>query len=113
MDETMLYIDEKIRERIDKCDIYRALDQSGIGYPHLGEYCMLSIDLTQVENRDILTKRDIMMIFDVSDKKALAIMKLMKQMSMGVQLGKEYYVLKKDLIQFIEENRGNTVILKD
>lgn len=60
---------------------------------------------------DIYGKQDIMKIFKCESDKALRILKVMFQMDEAIKIGKEYYVDKKDLINFIERYKGKEVCI--
>ena len=58
---------------------------------------------------DIYNKEDIMKMFKCESDKALRILKLMFQMRDGYKIGREYYVTKKALEEFLESMKGKAV----
>lgn len=108
-----IVISKEHKRRLMELNTLAMMDQQGLGYPGINETAFLytDADAKLIGDKEYITKRDIMIIFDVADKKALAILKLMQQVGMAVQLGKEYYTSRKKLDQFIEEQMGNTIVL--
>ena len=102
-----------ILERAKQVDIFYWLDVNGIGVPKMNQYVYLSIDKSKIVEKEIYTRRDIMNILDCKPEKATKVLKLMKQMGLGFQLGREYYTTKPKLLQFFEEQMGNTIYLED
>lgn len=60
---------------------------------------------------DIYGKQDIMKIFKCESDKALKILKIMYQMKEGNKIGKEYYIDKDSLIQFLDKYKGEEILL--
>lgn len=108
-----IQITKKIKQRLQNLDTYVMLDQVGLGYPKLNETVFLfnENDTISSYSKDYICKRDLMVLFDIGSAKALSLLKLMQQIDMAFQLGKEYYTTKKKLEQFIDEQMGNTIIL--
>ena len=65
----------------------------------------------KIDKIELLGKRDIMELFKCESDKALRILKVMYQMNMANKIGKEYYVEKAKLVQFLEEFRGQDVLI--
>lgn len=60
---------------------------------------------------DIYGKNDIMKMFKCESDKALKILRIMYQMKMANKIGKEYYVDKESLTQFLNEFKGNEILI--
>ena len=60
---------------------------------------------------ELYGKRDIMELFKCESDKALRILKVMYQMNMANKIGKEYYVEKNKLTAFLEDFRGQEILL--
>lgn len=60
---------------------------------------------------DIYGKNDIMKMFKCESDKALKILKIMYQMKMANKIGKEYYVERESLIQFLEDFKGQEILI--
>ena len=54
-------------------------------------------------------KKDIMRIFNCESDKALKILKVIFQMKEGVKIGREYYVGKHTLDEFMEDMKGKAI----
>lgn len=68
-----------------------------------------------VENKtnsiDIYNKKDIMNIFKCESDKALKILKILFQMNEATKIGKEYYVEKQALLNFLSDMKGKEIII--
>ena len=53
---------------------------------------------------------NIMKIFKCESDKALKILKIMYQMKEGNKIGKEYYIDKDSLIQFLDKYKGEEIL---
>ena len=60
---------------------------------------------------DIYGKQDIMKLFNCQSDKALRILKLIFQMKEGIKIGKEYYVERHALLNFLDEYKGEELII--
>lgn len=60
---------------------------------------------------DVYNKHDIMKMFKCESDKALKILKIMYQMKMANKIGKEYYVKRESLIQFLEDFEGHEILI--
>lgn len=60
---------------------------------------------------DVYGKQDIMKIFKCESDKALKILKVMYQMKEANKIGKEYYVDKDSLIQFLDKYKGEEILI--
>ena len=60
---------------------------------------------------DVYNKHDIMMMFKCESDKALKILKIMYQMKMANKIGKEYYVERESLIQFLDDFKGLEILI--
>lgn len=60
---------------------------------------------------DIYNKQDIMNIFKCESDKALKILKILFQMNEANKIGKEYYVEKHILMNFLSDMRGKEIII--
>lgn len=60
---------------------------------------------------DIYDKQDIMKIFKCESDKALRILKILYQMKMANKIGREYYVTKDALNEFLGDMRGKEVYI--
>lgn len=60
---------------------------------------------------NIYGKNDIMKMFKCESDKALKILKVMFQMNEANKIGKEYYVKKDTLLQFLEDMKGKEIYL--
>lgn len=60
---------------------------------------------------DIYDKKDIMKIFKCESDKALKILKVMYQMHEANKIGKEYYVDKNSLLDFLEKYKGEEILI--
>ena len=60
---------------------------------------------------DIYGKQDIMKIFKCESDKALKILKIMFQMKEANKIGKEYYVDRDSLLQFLEKFIGEEILI--
>jgi len=60
---------------------------------------------------EIYNKDDIMLMFNCENDKALRFMRLMFQMKVAIKIGKEYYVLKEDLLKFMEDYKGRKLLI--
>lgn len=60
---------------------------------------------------DIYNKQDIMKIFKCESDKALKILKIMYQMHEANKIGKEYYVDKDSLLNFLSDMKGKEIYL--
>lgn len=71
------------------------------------------IDNLCIEEKEvkIYNKRDIMDFFKCESDKALRILKVMYQMKMANKIGKEYYVTQDTLIEFLNQYRGEEIII--
>ena len=72
--------------------------------------------MNEIENNekkliDVYNKHDIMMMFKCESDKALKILKIMYQMKMANKIGKEYYVERENLIQFLEDFKGQEILI--
>ena len=56
-------------------------------------------------------KQDIMKMFNCESRKALKILKTMYEMKMATKIGKYYYVNQEQLTQFMEEFKGQEVLI--
>ena len=56
-------------------------------------------------------KKDIMKLFDCQSDKALRILKIIFQMQEGIKIGKEYYVEHKALLRFLDEYKGQEIMI--
>lgn len=63
------------------------------------------------EPLDIYGKQDIMKIFKCESDKALKILKIMFQMKEANKIGKEYYVDKYTLIEFLDRYKGEEILI--
>ena len=52
-----------------------------------------------------------MIMFKCESDKALKILKIMYQMKMANKIGKEYYVERENLIQFLEDFKGQEILI--
>lgn len=71
------------------------------------------IDNLCIEEKEfkIYNKQDIMDFFKCESDKALRILKVMYQMKMANKIGKEYYVTQDTLIEFLNQYRGEEIII--
>ena len=60
---------------------------------------------------DVYDKQDIMKIFKCESDKALKILKIMYQMHEANKIGREYYVSKDSLLQFLNDMKGKEIYL--
>ena len=60
---------------------------------------------------DVYNKHDIMMMFKCESDKALKILRILYQMKLANKIGKEYYVEKENLIQFLKEFKGEEIVI--
>lgn len=74
---------------------------------------MFKINNFQEEKKllDIYCKQDIMNIFKCESDKALKILKIMFQMKFANKIGKEYYVEKENLIEFLNSYKGEEILI--
>ena len=68
-------------------------------------------EVLEKDKIELYGKRDIMELFKCESDKALRILKVMYQMNMANKIGKEYYVEKNKLIAFLEDFRGQEILL--
>ena len=59
----------------------------------------------------LLTKSDIIDIFECEDQKALKLMRLLQSMGYAIRIGREYYIQKSRLVDFLTEMEGRKVVL--
>lgn len=71
----------------------------------------LNIYLSTMKQSQILTKNDIMKMYDCESNKALRILKLMFQMGYGNKIGKEYYILLESQNNFLKSMMGKEVFI--
>ena len=67
--------------------------------------------MSYVNKAEMLTKSDIMKMFDCENDKALKILKVMYQMGYGNKIGKEYYISSASQINFVEDMRGKELAI--
>ena len=72
------------------------------------ETCLKSLKNNQ---QNMLSKKDIMEIYNCESNKALRILKLMFQMGYGNKIGKEYYVSSESQEEFIKNIVGKEVFI--
>ena len=60
---------------------------------------------------ELYCKNDIMKMFKCESDKALKILKIMYQMKMANKIGKEYYVERENLIRFLEDFKGQEILI--
>ena len=74
---------------------------------------MINIDNFHQEKNllDIYSKQDIMSIFKCESDKALKILKIMYQMKEANKIGKEYYVDRESLLQFLDKYKGEEILI--
>ena len=72
---------------------------------------MISKEDANKDVLDIYGKNDIMKMFKCESDKALKILKIMYQMKMANKIGKEYYVERESLIQFLEDFKGQEILI--
>ncbi len=72
---------------------------------------MNEIESNEKKLIDVYNKHDIMMMFKCESDKALKILKIMYQMKMANKIGKEYYVERENLIQFLEDFKGQEILI--
>lgn len=72
------------------------------------EKCIQSLQSCQSV---ILSKKDIMRIYQCESNKALKILKLMFQMGYGNKIGKEYYISKQSQDDFVKNMAGKEVFI--
>lgn len=72
---------------------------------------MVNIEKCNKEIIDYYNKRDIMEIFDCESDKALKILKILFQLKEAIKIGKEYYVSKESLLNFLERYKGKEIYL--
>ena len=63
------------------------------------------------EPLDVYGKQDIMKIFKCESDKALKILKIMFQMKEANKIGKEYYVDKDTLLNFLDRYKGEEIVI--
>lgn len=68
----------------------------------------IDVLLMKIKNADIemLGKKDIMQIFDKESDFALRFLRLAKQLKLGTQIGKEYYISREDLKKMLKDYKG-------
>lgn len=72
---------------------------------------MNGIENTEKTLVEIYGKHDIMKMFKCESDKALKILKIMYQMKMANKIGKEYYVERESLIQFLDDFKGLEILI--
>ena len=72
------------------------------------ETCLKSLKNNQ---QNMLSKKDIMEIYNCESNKALRILKLMFQMGYGNKIGKEYYISQASQDDFIKSMVGKEVYI--
>ena len=72
---------------------------------------MMEIKNNEKELLELYCKNDIMKMFKCESDKALKILKIMYQMKMANKIGKEYYVKRESLIQFLEDFEGHEILI--
>lgn len=72
---------------------------------------MNEIESNEKKLIDVYNKHDIMMMFKCESDKALKILKIMYQMKMANKIGKEYYVERENLIRFLEDFKGQEILI--
>ena len=72
---------------------------------------MNEIESNEKKLIDVYNKHDIMMMFKCESDKALKILKIMYQMKMANKIGKEYYVERENLIRFLEDFKGQVILI--
>lgn len=60
---------------------------------------------------EIYGKQDIMKMFKCESDKALRLLKVMFQMHEANKIGKEYYVDKESLIHFLNDYKGQEILI--
>lgn len=77
----------------------------------LDKDAQLDIYLSTMKQSQILTKNDIMKMYDCESNKALRILKLMFQMGYGNKIGKEYYISLESQNNFLKSMMGKEVFI--
>lgn len=72
---------------------------------------MNEIESNEKKLIDVYDKHDIMKMFKCESDKALKILKIMYQMKMANKIGKEYYVERESLIQFLDDFKGLEILI--
>ena len=72
---------------------------------------MNEIESNEKKLIDVYNKHDIMIMFKCESDKALKILKIMYQMKMANKIGKEYYVERENLIRFLEDFKGQEILI--
>lgn len=72
---------------------------------------MNEVESKQKNLLEVYGKHDIMKMFKCESDKALKILKIMYQMKMANKIGKEYYVERESLIQFLEDFKGQEILI--
>lgn len=70
-----------------------------------------SIINNYLNQNKVLSKNDIMRIYQCKSDKALRILKLMFQMGFGNKIGKEYYISSDSQYEFLNQMRGREVFI--
>lgn len=65
----------------------------------------------EIEEKMILNKKDIMMLYNCRSEKALNILKFMFQTGFGNRIGKQYYITPEAHRKFLEFYAGKEVII--
>ena len=72
---------------------------------------MMEIKSIEKELLELYCKNDIMKMFKCESDKALKILKILYQMKLANKIGKEYYVEKENLIQFLKDFKGEEIVI--
>ncbi len=57
----------------------------------------------------IYTKNDIMELFQCESDKALRFMRFLYSIRVAIKIGREYYVTKESLLEFLEDMQGKSI----
>lgn len=63
------------------------------------------------DDLELLTKNDIKELLKCENEKALSFLRLMYVNKLGIKIGKEYYMTKKDWNSFVSSYKGKNLIL--